>query len=110
MDISGKFIPSLPPVNIWSSLDFKLFQKLNCYACFHFKAMIHELLGTKNNTIDLNGRDDVADELKQLTLSATTDEFYRHNMYANFGEIGQTIQKLVQSFQEKVLRYICSSN
>ena len=71
--------------------------------------MIHELLGTKNNTIDLNGRDDVADELKQLTLSATTDDFYRHNMYANFGEIGQTIQKLVQSFQEKVLRYICSS-
>ena len=66
--------------------------------------MIHELLGTKNNTIDLNGRDDVADELKQLTLSASTDEFYRHNMYANFGEIGQTIQKLVQSFQEKVIK------
>ena len=65
--------------------------------------MIHELLGTKNNTIDLNARDDVADELKQLTLSASSDEFYRHNMYANFGEIGQTIQKLVQSFQEKVI-------
>ena len=64
--------------------------------------MIHELLGTKNNTIDLSGREDVADELKQLTLSASSDEFYRHNMYANFGEIGQTIQKLVQNFQEKV--------
>ena len=69
--------------------------------------MIHELLGTKNNTIDLNGRDDVADELKQLTLSASSDEFYRHNMYANFGEIGQTIQKLVQSFQEKVIQNYC---
>ena len=67
-----------------------------------YQAMIHELLGTTNNKIDLTGRDDVAEELKQLTLSASTDEFYRHNMYANFGEIGQTIQNLVQSFQEKV--------
>ena len=65
--------------------------------------MIHELLGTMNNKVDLSGREDVSDDLKQLTLSATTDEFYRHNMYANFGEIGQTIQKLVQSFQEKVI-------
>ena len=64
--------------------------------------MIHELLGTKNNTIDLSDRDEVADELRQLTLSASTDEFYKHNMYANFAEFGQTIQKLVQSFQEKV--------
>ena len=64
--------------------------------------MIHELLGTNNNKIDLSGRENVAEELKQLTLSASTDKFYRHNMYANFGEIGQTIQKLVQSFQEKV--------
>ena len=69
-----------------------------------YQAMIHELLGTTNNKIDLTDRDDVAEELKQLTLSASTDEFYRHNMYANFGEIGQTIQKLVQSFQEKVIQ------
>ena len=69
--------------------------------------MIHELIGTKNNTIDLTARDDVADELRQLTLSASTDEFYRHNMYANFGEIGQTIQKLVQNFQEKVINEKC---
>ena len=77
---------------------------------FDLQAMIHELLGTKNNTIDLSDRDEVADELRQLTLSASTDEFYKHNMYANFGEIGQTIQKLVQSFQEKVNhRYVCCS-
>ena len=75
----------------------------NACSGYTIQAMIHELLGTKNNTIDLGARDDVADELKQLTLSASTDEFYRHNMYANFGEIGQTIQKLVQNFQEKVI-------
>ena len=67
--------------------------------------MIHELIGTKNNIIDLSGRDDVAEDLKHLTLSAATDEFYKHNMYANFGEIGQTIQKLVQNFQQKVINF-----
>jgi len=64
--------------------------------------MIHELIGMQNNTVDLTGRDEVPDEMKKMTLSADSDEFYRLNMYANFGEIGQTIQSLVKNFQEKV--------
>lgn len=67
-----------------------------------YQAMIHELIGTKNNTVDMTDREDVPDEMKHVTLSADSDEFYRHNMYANFGEIGQTIKTLVQNFQEKV--------
>ena len=34
-------------------------------------------------------------------MSASNDEFYRYNMYSNFGEIGQTIKTLVQNFQKK---------
>ena len=64
--------------------------------------MIHELIGIQNNIVDLQGRDDVPDEMKKITLNADLDEFYRLNMYVNFGEIGTTIQKLVKSFQEKV--------
>ena len=67
-----------------------------------YQAMIHELIGLKNNTVDLEGRDDIPPEVKKMTLSAESDEFYRLNMYANFGEIGQTIQNLVKSFQDKV--------
>jgi vacuolar protein sorting-associated protein 45 len=44
---------------------------------------------------------DVPDDLRQVSMSATNDEFYRYNMYANFGEIGQTIKTLVQNFQKK---------
>ena len=64
--------------------------------------MIHELIGMHNNTVDLTGREDVPDEMKKMTLSGDNDDFYRLNMYANFGEIGQTIQNLVKNFQEKV--------
>jgi len=67
-----------------------------------YQAMIHELIGIHNNTVDLQGRPDVPDEMKKMTLSADLDEFYRLNMYVNFGEIGTTIQNLVKSFQEKV--------
>lgn len=69
-----------------------------------YQAMVHELIGIRNNTVDMSSRDDGGnDDLKQLvTLSSANDEFYRHNMYANFGEIGQTIQNLVVKFQEKV--------
>ena len=52
--------------------------------------------------VDLQGRQDVPDEMKKMTLSADLDELYRLNMYVNFGEIGSTIQNLVKSFQEKV--------
>ena len=64
--------------------------------------MIHELIGINNNTVDLQGREEVPEEMKKITLSADNDEFYKLNMYANFGEIGQTIQNLVKNFQEKV--------
>ena len=63
--------------------------------------MVHELIGMKNNTVDLTGRPEVPDDLRQVTMSASNDEFFRYNMYANFGEIGQTIKTLVQNFQKK---------
>ena len=39
--------------------------------------MIHELIGIHNNTVDLQGRPDVPDEMRKMTLSADLDEFYR---------------------------------
>ncbi len=66
-----------------------------------FQAMIHELVGTSNNAVDLTGREGVPEEVKKVILSAETDEFYRLNMYANFGEIGQTMRNMIHKFQEK---------
>ena len=65
--------------------------------------MIHELIGINNNAVDLSGREEVPEDMSRrpTPLSADLDEFFRLNMYANFGEIGQTIQNLVKDFQEK---------
>lgn len=67
-----------------------------------YQAMIHELIGMTNNTVDLQGRDEIPEEMKKVSLGTESDEFYKLNMYANFGEIGQTIQNLVKNFQDKV--------
>merc|ERR1719419_152478 len=66
--------------------------------------MVHELLGIRNNTVDLTGRSGTEDggAGSVLSLGSSNDDFYRHNMYANFGEIGQTIQNLVKEFQQTV--------
>jgi len=66
-----------------------------------YQSMIHELIGIKNNTVDLTDRPEISEDLRQLTMSSTSDAFFRQNMYANFGEIGQTVKTLVNQFQEK---------
>ena len=69
---------------------------------FSSQAMVHELIGIRNNTVDMTGRTSDADAATVLSLGSASDDFYRHNMYANFGEIGQTIQSLVSEFQQTV--------
>ena len=54
--------------------------------------MIHELIGIHNNTVDLQGRPDVPDEMRKMTLSADLDEFYRlifNQIYLSISSLGQ---------------------
>lgn len=37
----------------------------------------------------------------QVVLSALHDQFYAENLYANFGEIGANIKRLMEEYQEK---------
>lgn len=39
--------------------------------------------------------------MKEVVLSAESDEFYRNNMYKNFGDIGSNIRNLVDEFQKR---------
>ncbi|KER33643.1 hypothetical protein T265_12570 [Opisthorchis viverrini] len=64
-----------------------------------YEAMVHELIGLKQNRVNLSRALNVRPELKEVTLSREFDEFFRNNQYANFGEIGQAIKKLVENFQ-----------
>eukprot|EP00047_Mylnosiga_fluctuans_P009905 m.13677 g.13677 ORF g.13677 m.13677 type:complete len:552 (+) comp2853_c0_seq1:1333-2988(+) len=63
-----------------------------------YQAMVHELLGIRNNRVDLRSAPGVPKELHEVVLS-TADSFYETNLYKNFGEIGGEIRKLVDEYQ-----------
>jgi len=66
-----------------------------------YQAMVHQLLTIRNNRVDLSTIAGVPKELKEIVLSAEQDEFYAKNLFANYGEIAQTIRDLIESFQKR---------
>jgi len=42
-----------------------------------YQAMIHELLGIKNNRVDLRHLDHLSEEMKEVILSADEDKFFK---------------------------------
>ena len=63
--------------------------------------MIHELIGLKNNRVDLKHLPHLSDEMKEVVLSCEDDEFFRQIMFNNFGDVADSIHSLVQSFLQK---------
>ncbi|VDM21350.1 unnamed protein product [Hydatigera taeniaeformis] len=74
-----------------------------------YEAMIHELIGIKNNRVVLHASGAAADKASELTLSREFDDFFKTNQYVNFGEIGQAIKDLVANFQ-KVTKKVDAEN
>lgn len=74
-----------------------------------YEAMIHELIGIKNNRIELASSTTASESIQELTISREFDEFYRTNQFLNFGEIGQSIKDLVSNFQ-KVTKKVDAEN
>ena len=66
-----------------------------------YQAMVHELLGVKNNRVDLSKAPGISRDLHEVVMSSEQDDFYRENMYLNFGEIGANIKVLAEEFQAK---------
>jgi len=66
-----------------------------------YQAMVHELLGIHKNRVDLSKVPNISKELKEVVLSPEQDAFYRDSLLLNFGEIGESIKKLVEEFQAK---------
>ncbi|CAH8518176.1 unnamed protein product [Heterobilharzia americana] len=65
-----------------------------------YEAMVHELIGISQNRVSLARAPSVKSELKEITLDREFDEFYRINQFSNFGDIGQSIKRLVDNFQK----------
>ncbi|KAH7340566.1 vacuolar protein sorting-associated protein 45 [Rhizoctonia solani] len=67
-----------------------------------YQAMVHELLEIQpGGRVDLNMVPDIRPELQQITLTPPTDPFFAQNLFANFGDLGATIQEHVKSYQAK---------
>jgi vacuolar protein sorting-associated protein 45 len=66
-----------------------------------YQAMVHEVLGINNHRVDLSEAPGIKRDLHEVVLSPENDEFYRDNMYLNFGEIGANIKSLVEMYQAR---------
>jgi vacuolar protein sorting-associated protein 45 len=60
-----------------------------------YQAMIHELLGIRNNRVDLKHLPHLTDEMKEVVLSCDDDEFFKQIMFSNFGDVADSIRALV---------------
>ncbi|KAM7532820.1 hypothetical protein Aperf_G00000129068 [Anoplocephala perfoliata] len=99
--------PDRPPVLL--ILDRRQDQITPLLVQWTYEAMIHELIGIKNNRVILPSSSNTSDKISELTLSREFDDFFKKNQYLNFGEIGQAIKDLVANFQ-KVTKKVDAEN
>ncbi|MEW5306298.1 MAG: hypothetical protein WDW36_008770 [Sanguina aurantia] len=64
-----------------------------------YQAMVHELVGIKDNTVQLPNALPT-DPFKELVLDQSDDFFKRHRHH-NYGEVGSSVKALVEQFQTK---------
>jgi vacuolar protein sorting-associated protein 45 len=63
-----------------------------------YQAMLHQILEMHNNRMDLSNVLGIRDELKQIVVSSTQDDFYKSHMYDDFGEVGLAIKDFADQF------------
>lgn len=66
-----------------------------------YEAMLHELIGLSYNRISLKESPNVPDEFRELVVDDVEDQFFRQSRYLNFGDLGTSLQKLVDSFHHE---------
>lgn len=74
-----------------------------------YQAMVHELLGIQNGRVDLSLVPDIRPELSEITLTPTTDPFFKTHYLATFGDLGTTLKDYVQTYQSRSLAQSPSS-
>ncbi|VDP04672.1 unnamed protein product [Soboliphyme baturini] len=66
-----------------------------------YEAMVHELIGIKNNRVHLVASGGSGDADREIILNPLQDHFYNKCMYLNFGEIGQQVREVLNEYQKK---------
>ncbi|KAJ8648852.1 hypothetical protein MRB53_001875 [Persea americana] len=65
-----------------------------------YQAMVHELIGIRDNKVDLRNIGKVPKDQQEVVLSSEQDAFFKANMYENFGDLGMNIKRMVDEFQQ----------
>nr|GAT60168.1 predicted protein [Mycena chlorophos] len=74
-----------------------------------YQAMVHELLGIQNGRVDLSMVPDIRPELKEITLTPSTDPFFQAHYLETFGDLGTSLKEYVQTYQTRSLAQAPSS-
>ncbi|KAL8434226.1 hypothetical protein Efla_001991 [Eimeria flavescens] len=72
-----------------------------------YTAMVHELLSIRRNRVDLQKVPNISDDLKEVVLSTTQDEFYKTHCFSNFGDLGVAVKQHLNEYQEKASAPCC---
>ncbi|OCB84973.1 vacuolar protein sorting-associated protein 45 [Sanghuangporus baumii] len=70
-----------------------------------YQAMVHELIGIQNGRVDLSQAPGVRQELREITLTTSTDPFFQGHHLATFGDLGTSLKSYVQSYQSRSLAH-----
>ncbi|TDL22167.1 vacuolar protein sorting-associated protein 45 [Rickenella mellea] len=70
-----------------------------------YQAMVHELIGIQNGRVDLSNAPDNQPELREITLTTSTDPFFQSHSLATFGDLGSSLKSYVQTYQSKSLAH-----
>ncbi|KAG2010228.1 vacuolar protein sorting-associated protein 45, variant 2 [Coprinopsis cinerea AmutBmut pab1-1] len=68
-----------------------------------YQAMVHELIGIHNGRVDLSNVPDVQKDLREITLTTSTDPFFQTHYMSTFGDLGSSLKDYVQQYQAKSL-------
>ncbi|KAH9616526.1 hypothetical protein KSS87_013222 [Heliosperma pusillum] len=63
-------------------------------------AMVHELIGIKDNKVDLRNVGNLAVDQQEVALSSDQDAFFKAYMYEDFRDIGINLKEMVDEFQQ----------
>ncbi|KAI5073398.1 hypothetical protein GOP47_0011411 [Adiantum capillus-veneris] len=66
-----------------------------------YQAMVHELIGIKDNKVNIKEASKTDKEQQEVVLSSEQDSFFKANMFENFGDLGMNIKRMVDEFQQK---------
>ncbi|KAG7882689.1 hypothetical protein KL938_003112 [Ogataea parapolymorpha] len=66
-----------------------------------YQAMIHELLGIHNNTVNMSRVHNISEELKEVVVNEQTDQFYKESMYLNFGDLSESLKRFIETYKTK---------